>query len=66
MPGNFGRSILDHLANADAIAKGVDELMRSDEFAKAGSNEAYENGQLAGHLVVGPDGQPKLERLPQD
>jgi ATP-dependent Clp protease ATP-binding subunit ClpA len=63
-PGNFARSILDHIADADLIANGVDQVISSDDYANAGSNEAWENGELVGHMVVGPDGKPRLQRLP--
>lgn len=63
-PDTFGRSILEHLSDAEAIATGVDELMRSDQYANAGSNEARgKDGELVGHVVVGPDGKPRLEPL---
>lgn len=63
MPDAFSRSILDHLGVADSVASGVDELMRSDAYANAGSNAVVEDGKLIGHLVVGEGGAPKLERL---
>lgn len=62
--GNFGRSILEHLAVAELVSGGLDDMMRSEEYATVGSNDAIgADGELIGHFVVGPDGKPMLERL---
>jgi hypothetical protein len=62
-PDTFGRSFLEHVGAADAVAKELDDLMKSETYP-GGSNEAWQDGELVGHVVVGPDGKLRLERLP--
>ena len=61
---SFTRSFLEHLDLADPIKQRLDELMTQTSYERASSNAVMdENGNLIGHLYIGPTGEPFFQSV---